>query len=65
MLYFLHEKPESLKAAYPPLYGGAYPPDEKRRGLPMYVTYTDLFQLLIFIATLVGLVYEIVKDKQK
>lgn len=31
----------------------------------MYVTYTDLFQLLIFIATLVGLVYEIVKDKQK
>ena len=31
----------------------------------MYVTYADLIQLLIFIVALVGLVYEIFKDKRK
>ena len=31
----------------------------------MYVTYADLIQLLIFIFALVGLVYEIFKDKRK
>ena len=29
----------------------------------MYVTYADLIQLLIFIVTLVGLIYEILKDR--
>ncbi len=31
----------------------------------MYVTYADLIQLLIFIVALVGLIYEIIKDKRK
>ena len=31
----------------------------------MYITYSDLFQLLIFIVALVGLCYEIFKDKRK
>ena len=31
----------------------------------MYVTYADLIQLLIFIVALVGLVYEIFKDRRK
>ena len=30
----------------------------------MYVTYADLIQLLIFIVALVGLVYEIFKDRR-
>ena len=31
----------------------------------MYVTYSALIQLLIFIVALVGLCYEIFKDKRK
>ncbi|WP_330673594.1 putative holin-like toxin [Coprococcus sp. LG100-32] len=31
----------------------------------MYVTYSDLIQLLMFIVALVGLCYEIYKDKRK
>ena len=31
----------------------------------MYVTYSDLIQLLIFSVALVGLCYEIFKDKRK
>ena len=30
----------------------------------MYVTYADLIQLLIFIAALVGLCYQIFKEKK-
>ncbi len=30
----------------------------------MYVTYADLIQLLIFIVALVGLIYEIFKEKK-
>ena len=30
----------------------------------MYVTYSDLIQLLIFIVALVGLCYEIFKEKK-
>ena len=65
MLYYPHGKPES-RAAYPPIFGGANPPDQReRRALPMYVTYADLIQLLIFIVALVGLIYEIFKDRRK
>ena len=32
--------------------------------MPMYVTYADLIQLLIFIVVLVGLIYEIFKEKK-
>ena len=31
----------------------------------MYVTYADLIQLLICIVALVGLIYEIFKDRRK
>ena len=31
----------------------------------MYVTYQDLIQIGIFIVALVGLVYEIFKDRRK
>ncbi len=31
----------------------------------MYVTYADLIQLLIFIVALVGLCYQIFKDRRK
>lgn len=31
----------------------------------MYVTYADLIQFLMFIVALVGLIYEMLKDKRK
>jgi hypothetical protein len=34
------------------------------RALPMYVTYTDLIQIGIFICTLVGVCYTIFKGKR-
>ena len=57
-------KPES-RAAYPLLPEGLTLQTKERRALPMYVTYADLIQLLIFIVALVGLIYEIFKDKRK
>ena len=44
--------------------GGANPPDERKEGLPMYVTYSDLIQIGIFIVALVGLIYEIFKGRK-
>ena len=38
---------------------------KERRALLMYVTYSDLFQIGIFICTLVGLCYTIFKGKRK
>ena len=29
------------------------------------VTYADLFQILLFIVALIGLIYQILKDKRK
>jgi len=37
---------------------------KERREMPMYVTYSDLIQI-IFICTLVGLCYMIFKGKRK
>ena len=37
---------------------------KERRAMPMYVTYSDLFQIGIFIVSLIGLMYEIFKDKK-
>ena len=37
---------------------------KERRALPMYVTYSDLIQIGIFIVALVSLCYEIFKDKR-
>ena len=31
----------------------------------MYITYSDLFQFCLFIVALVGLCYEIFKDRRK
>ena len=64
MLYSQYGKPES-RAAYPLLAEGLTLQTKERRALPMYVTYADLIQLLIFIVALVGLVYEIPKGKKK
>ena len=44
--------------------GGATPPDERKEGKPMYVTYSDLIQIGILIVALIGLIYEIYKDKK-
>jgi len=38
---------------------------KERRALPMYVTYSDLIQVGMFIVALVGLCYKIFKDKRK
>ena len=54
------------RAAYPLIFSeGRTLQTKERRAMPMYVTYADLIQLLIFIVALVGLVYEIFKDKRK
>ncbi len=57
-------KPES-RGGLPFIFGGANPPDERKEGLPMYVTYSDLIQVGIFICALVGLCYTIFKGKRK
>ena len=59
----IHGKPERIKAAYPPFFGGANPPDERKEGLPM-ITYSDLIQIGIFIVALVGLCYQIFRGKK-
>ena len=38
---------------------------KERREMTMYVTYSDLIQIGIFICTLVGLCYMIFKGKRK
>ena len=40
------------------------PPDERKEGLLMYVTYQDLIQIGIFIIALVGLCYTIFGGKK-
>ena len=56
---------QRAKAAYPPFTEGLYPPDVRKEGLLMYVTYSDLIQIGIFICALVGLCYTIFKGKKK
>ncbi|MFR3140633.1 MAG: putative holin-like toxin [Lacrimispora saccharolytica] len=63
MLYCPHGKPQS-RAAYPLIFRRGLPSRRKKGGLPM-VTYSDLIQIGILIVALVGLVYEIIKDKRK
>ena len=43
--------------------GGATPPDERKAGKPMYVTYSDLIQIGILLVALANLVYQIHKGK--
>ena len=47
------------------LEGSSSPPDERKEGDRMNVTYSDLFQFCIFVVALVGLCYQIFKDKKK
>ena len=42
---------------------GATPPDERKEGKPMYVTYSDLIQIGILLVALANLVYQIHKGK--
>ena len=56
---------QRAKGGLPSIYGGATPPDERKEGLLMYVTYSDLIQTGIFICALVGLCYTIFKGKKK
>lgn len=46
------------------VFGGANPPDERKEGMPMYVTYQDLVQIGIFIVALVGLLYQLFRGKK-
>ncbi len=55
---------QRAKAAYPLIIGGANPPDERKEGLPMYVTYADLIQVGIFIVALVGLCYTVFRGRK-
>ena len=56
------------KAALPFLYfaeGSSSPPDERKEGDTMYVTYQDLIQIGILIVALANLIYQIYKGKKK
>lgn len=44
---------------------GATPPDGRKEGLPVYITYADLIQTGIFIVALIGLCHAIFKGKRK
>ena len=53
------------RVAYPLIFSeGQTLQTKERRALPMNVTYSDLFQLLIFIVALVSLCYQIFKGKK-
>ena len=64
MIIWTHGKPES-QAALPSFSEGLTLQTKGRRALPMYVTYSDLIQIGIFICALVGLCYTILKGKRK
>ena len=52
-------KQNTGKAACPPVSEGLTLQTKERRAMPMYVTYSDLIQIGIFIVALVGLCYTI------
>mgnify|MGYP006883533686 CR=1 FL=1 len=52
-------KQNTWKAACPPVSEGLTLQTKERRAMPMYVTYSDLIQIGIFIVALVGLCYTI------
>lgn len=51
------------EAAYP-LFAEEFPSGRKKGGMPV-VTYADLIQFCILMVALVGLCYQIFKDKRK
>ncbi len=68
VIYCQQGEPYSHRRLYPSslfLEGSSSPPDERKEGDRMYVTYADLFQFCIFICALVGLCYTIFKGKKK
>ena len=56
------------KGGFTPLFyseGLSSPPDERKEGDTMYVTYADLIQIGILIVALANLIYQIYKGKKK
>jgi len=45
--------------------GSSSPPDERKEGDAMYVTYSDLIQIGILIVALANLIYQVYKGKKK
>jgi hypothetical protein len=56
-------KTREPKGGCPPHWRG-YPSGRKKGGMLMYVTYTDLIQIGIFICALIGLCYTVFKGKK-
>ena len=67
MLYFPYGKTIEPRRLYPSCIFGGYnsPPDERKEGDTMYVTYADLIQIGILIVALANLFYQIYKGKKK
>ncbi len=68
VLYFEHGKAIEPKAAVPLLNfaeGSSSPPDERKEGDAIYVTYQDLIQIGILIVALANLIYQIGKGKRR
>ena len=55
------------KGGFTPLFseGSSSPPDERKEGDAMMITYSDLVQTGIFIVALIGLCYTVFKRKRK
>ena len=64
MIYCANGKPEHILGGLPSFFGGANPPDERKEGSIMYVTYTDLIQIGIFIVALIGLCYTVFRGRK-
>jgi len=63
VLYFRYGKTIEQKAALPSSFFGGHknPPDKRKEGDTMYVTYQDLIQIGILIVALANLIYQILK----
>ena len=64
MVHYLHGKSVHIKGGLPSTSEGLTLQTKERRAMPMYVTYSDLIQIGIFIVALVGLCYTIFKGKK-
>ena len=65
MLIVVYVQGNQSRAAYPLIFlEGRTLQTKERRAMPMNVTYSDLFQLLLFIVALVSLCYQIFKGKK-
>jgi len=63
MIHWLHGKSEHIKGGLPSTSEELTLQTKERRAMPM-VTYADLFQFCLLIVALVGLCYEIFKNKK-